>query len=199
MNKSSGRSRGADLRTNCMPPDVPPPSGKLAFLGLTAAAATAELGRWGWPAFRVTQLYDWVYQKMTPDPARMSNLSKADRQMLAERVEFSSGIITRQQDSTDGTTKLLLTWPDGKNAETVLIPDGPRRTACVSSQVGCPVGCKFCASGIEGVKGNLSADQIVEQVYQLNMILAASKTHITNIVFMGMGEPLANYPNVMTA
>ena len=181
-----------------MPPDVPSP-GKLAFLGLTASAATAELGAWGWPAFRVTQLYDWVYQKMTTDPERMSNLSKADRQRLAERVEFSSGIITRQQNSTDGTTKLLLTWPDGKNAETVLIPDGPRRTACVSSQVGCPVGCKFCASGIEGVKGNLSAAQIVEQVYALNRLLSPQGERISNVVFMGMGEPLANYAPVIAA
>src|SRR3954469_16432616 len=181
-----------------MPFDPPSPC-KLPFLGLTAAAATAELAAWGWPAFRGTQLYDWVYQKMTSDPERMSNLSKADRQRLAERVEFSSGIITRQQNSTDGTTKLLLTWPDGKNAETVLIPDGPRRTACVSSQVGCPVGCKFCASGIEGVKGNLSAAQIVEQVYALNRLLAPQGERISNVFFMGMGEPLANYGPVMTA
>jgi 23S rRNA (adenine2503-C2)-methyltransferase len=85
------------------------------------------------------------------------------------------------------------------NAETVMIPDGERRTACVSSQVGCPVGCKFCASGIGGVKGNLSAAQIVEQIFQLNRILATRNEHITNVVFMGMGEPLANYANVMQA
>src|SRR5438477_7205388 len=126
---------------------------------------------------------------MTVDPQRMSNLSKTDRRTLAERVEFSSGIITRQQNSTDGTTKLLLTWPDGKNAETVLIPDGPRRTACVSSQVGCPVGCKFCASGIEGVKGNLSASRIVEQVFMLNRVLQSAGERINHVVFMGMGEP----------
>jgi 23S rRNA (adenine2503-C2)-methyltransferase len=129
----------------------------------------------------------------------MSNFSKANRATLQERLEFTTATITRQQNSTDGTTKLLLTWPDGKNAETVLIPDGLRRTACVSSQVGCPVGCKFCASGIDGVKGNLSAAQIVEQVYALNLILAPQGERISNVVFMGMGEPLANYAPVLSA
>src|SRR6185503_19903797 len=94
---------------------------------------------------------------------------------------------------------LLLTWPSGGSAETVMIPDGDRRTACVSSQVGCPVGCKFCASGINGMKGNLNANQIVEQVYQLNLLLGTSGQSVSNIVFMGMGEPLANYANVMQA
>ncbi len=181
-----------------MPSDPPSPC-KLPFLGLGADAAAAEMRAWGWPAFRVTQLYDWVYQKLVSDPDQMTNFSKADRAMLKERLEFASGTITRRQDSTDGTTKLLLTWPDGKNAETVLIPDGPRRTACVSSQVGCAVGCKFCASGIEGVKGNLSAAQIVEQVYALNRILFPQGERISNVVFMGMGEPLANYSQVITA
>src|SRR6185312_16999506 len=74
-----------------------------------------------------------------------------------------------------------------------------RRTACISSQVGCPVGCKFCASGVGGVKGNLSAGQIVEQVFHLNRLLQPSRERITNVVFMGMGEPLANYANVMQA
>jgi 23S rRNA (adenine2503-C2)-methyltransferase len=181
-----------------MPSDPLSPC-KLPFLGLGADAAASELRAWGWPAFRATQLYDWVYHKLVTNPAQMSNFSKADRSTLQERLEFTSAAITRQQNSTDGTTKLLLTWPDGKNAETVLIPDGLRRTACVSSQVGCPVGCKFCASGIEGVKANLSAAQIVEQVYALNRILAPQDERISNVVFMGMGEPLANYSQVITA
>ena len=146
-------------------------------------------------------------------------------------MDFATSAIARRQDSADGTQKLLLTWgDDGRtSAETVMIPDGDRRTACVSSQVGCPVGCRFCASGINGVKGNLTADQIVEQVFRLNqavngqlpgsteaVVPAADVLHaanspdgarpafvrpprITNIVFMGMGEPLANYDNVMQA
>src|SRR3989337_2406580 len=123
----------------------------------------------------------------------MTDLSKRDRQILAERVDFATGAIARQQDSNDGTLKLLLTWADGKNAEAVMIPDGDRRTACVSSQVGCPVGCKFCASGVNGVQGNLASGQIVEQIFVLNQLLAARGERITNIVFMGMGEPMANY------
>jgi 23S rRNA (adenine2503-C2)-methyltransferase len=92
-----------------------------------------------------------------------------------------------------------LTWDEGASAETVMIPDGDRRTACVSSQVGCPVGCKFCASGLNGVKGNLAPGQIVEQIYRLNELLNPAGQRITNVVFMGMGEPLANYPNVLRA
>src|SRR5436190_11317263 len=80
-----------------------------------------------------------------------------------------------------------------------MIPDGKRRTACVSSQVGCPVGCKFCASGIGGVKGNLTAGQIIEQIFRLNVILQPKNERITNVVFMGMGEPLSNYANVISA
>ena len=104
-----------------------------------------------------------------------------------------------------GTLKLLLGWPDGSEAETVMIPDADRRTACVSSQVGCPVGCKFCASGMDGVKRSLTAAQIVEQVIALNVAMAqrgdgGDATHRVNqIVFMGMGEPLANYANLMQA
>ena len=181
-----------------MPADAPLPT-KIRFFGLTAAALDQEVPEWGWPRFRGKQLRDWVYRKLKPNPEAMTNLSAVDRQLLSQRAEFCTAQVTVHQKSSDGTQKLLLTWPNGASAETVMIPDGDRRTACVSSQVGCPVGCKFCASGINGVKGNLTADQIVEQVYQLNLTLAESKTHITNIVFMGMGEPLANYANVMGA
>ena len=152
---------------------------------------------WGWPAFRASQLIDWVYLKLVHDPRQMTNFSRLDRDLLAQRLAFAGGAITRRQTSSDGTDKILLTWPDGKNAEAVMIPDGDRRTACVSSQVGCPVGCRFCASGINGVQGNLSAGQIVEQIFTLNTLLAKKQERITNIVFMGMGEPLANYAAVM--
>ncbi len=154
----------------------------------------------GWPKYRAEQVRTWVYQQTIADPQQMTNLGKLDRQRLADAVTFSSAQITVHQSSSDGTQKLLLSWPEsGANAETVMIPDADRRTACVSSQVGCPVGCKFCASGVNGVKGNLSAAQIVEQVFALNQLLRPEKQHIGNIVFMGMGEPLANYANVMKA
>ena len=140
-----------------------------------------------------------MYGKLVTDPAQMTNLSMRDRDAVREKLGFCSAQVTAHQASADGTQKLLLTWPGGASAETVMIPDGDRRTACVSSQVGCPVGCKFCASGINGVKGNLAPHQIVEQIYQLNLLLRPAAERITNIVFMGMGEPLANYANVMRA
>jgi 23S rRNA (adenine2503-C2)-methyltransferase len=172
---------------------------KVPFFGLDAAGFDAAVTEWGWPRFRAQQVRDWVYGKLVSDPAQMTNLSKADRETLGQRVDFSSAQVTAHQRSTDGTQKLLLTWEGGGNAETVMIPDADRRTACVSSQVGCPVGCRFCASGINGVKGNLTASQIVEEVYRLNLVLQPLGERVTNIVFMGMGEPLANYANVMQA
>lgn len=153
----------------------------------------------GWPRYRAQQIRQWVYQKSVASFERMTNLSVRDRLKLAEHVQIGGGVVTRRQNSEDGTIKLLLHWPNGSVAETVMIPDGMRYTACVSSQVGCPVGCKFCASGMAGVKGNLTAGQIVEQVFHLNHALAERGQRISNIVFMGMGEPLANYNNVMSA
>src|SRR3982751_2142458 len=176
-------------------------SDKLRFFGVTPEELDRAVVEWGWPRFRGKQVRDWVYTKLVGDPSRMTNLSRADRDLLAARVDFATSAIARRQDSADGTQKLLLAWgEDGRTqAETVMIPDGDRRTACVSSQVGCPVGCKFCASGLAGVKGNLTADQIVEQLFALNVVLKPAGQRITNVVFMGMGEPLANYNNVMQA
>jgi 23S rRNA (adenine2503-C2)-methyltransferase len=205
-----------------------PGEGKLSFFGLTPPEFDAAIARWGWPRFRGKQVRDWAYAKLVTDPERMTNLSPRDRRVLREKVNFATAEVTREQVSTDGTRKLLLAWggeggPEAggarlASAETVMIPDDDRRTACVSSQVGCPVGCHFCASGIGGVKGNLTAAQIVEQVYQLNVrmkdqggrmkkpdqgsgssLRLQPPSLITNIVFMGMGEPLANYASVMQA
>src|SRR3954469_5153817 len=172
---------------------------KINFFDLTSREQDEMVMSFGWPKFRADQLREWVYKKLAIDAEQMTNLSKADRATLAQHVSFSSATITRQQHSSDGTIKLLLAWDSIQSAETVMIPDGDRFTACVSSQVGCPVGCTFCASGINGVKGNLSAAQIVEQVFQLNRLLAQEGERISNVVFMGMGEPLANYAAVMAA
>lgn len=167
---------------------------------------------WGWPRFRARQLRDWVYQKLVTDPSAMTNLGRPEQRWLGEHLLFASSTVAARQQSNDGTLKLLLTWganagASGVSAETVMIPDGARRTACVSSQVGCPVGCKFCASGIGGTKGNLAAGQIVEQVFRLDESLASTGRRdargrferVNHVVFMGMGEPLANYANVMQA
>ncbi len=196
---------------------------KVEFLGLQAHEFDAIVQGWGLPKFRAKQVREWVYEKHVVDVDRMSNLSKSDREKLRELVSFGNSSAVADLTSEDGTKKLLLQWPNGSQAETVMIPDDDRRTACVSSQVGCPVGCKFCASGMEGVKGNLSASQIIEQVMQLNLRLTSDEEtkrqrdevrtsslrhsvsssprpqRINHIVFMGMGEPLANYANVMQA
>ena len=177
------------------------PTTKVPFFGFDAAGFDAVVTAWGWPRFRAQQVRDWVYGKGVSDPAQMTNLSKADRDALRERVDFATAQVAAHQRSEDGTQKLLLTWGTDTNAETVMIPDADRRTACVSSQVGCPVGCRFCASGMNGAKGNLSAAQIVEQVFQLNRVLRplGERERVSNVVFMGMGEPMANYANVMQA
>ncbi|HEX8914265.1 MAG TPA: 23S rRNA (adenine(2503)-C(2))-methyltransferase RlmN [Humisphaera sp.] len=187
-------------------PAAPKPLPEHRFFGMTPESFDAVVGKLGWPKYRAQQVRQWAYEKAVGTPDGMTNLSKLDRDRLAEKVSFARATLARRQLSDDGTLKLLLEWHDdptvgGKtaNAETVMIPDGDRRTACVSSQVGCPVGCKFCASGLAGVKGSLTADQIVEQVHQLNVQLKPAGERVTNIVFMGMGEPLANYANVMRA
>jgi 23S rRNA (adenine2503-C2)-methyltransferase len=193
---------------------------KIDIFDLTSRELDEKVVSLGLPKFRAQQLREWVYAKRINDFEKMTNLSKQDRTFLSQHVSVSSATVAKEQHSSDGTIKLLLTWENGSSAETVMIPDADRRTACVSSQVGCPVGCTFCASGINGVKGNLTAGQIVEQVVTLNRVMKGSGFRvqgsgaesslnpeprtvnpptITNIVFMGMGEPLANYANVMKA
>ena len=165
------------------------------------------------PAFRAKQLLQWVYEKSVTDSAQMTNLSKADREKLSSAIRFHTLKPTQHQSATDGTQKLLLELTDSESpanptTECVMIPaenqsGGTRRTACISSQVGCPVGCRFCASGLGGLEKNLSAGQIVEQVYHLNQLPEVrgkdDTGRITNIVFMGMGEPLTNFQNVVKA
>jgi 23S rRNA (adenine2503-C2)-methyltransferase len=106
---------------------------KPRFFDLGEPALTETVRAWGWPAFRAGQLMDWVYGKLVVDPEQMTNLSKRDRDLLKANFDFSMATVARQQTSSDGTIKLLLTWPDGKNAETVMIPDADRRTACMTA------------------------------------------------------------------
>ena len=167
------------------------------------AAETSDLVRsWGWPAFRGRQVRKWAFEKGTLDPLLMTDLPARQRGELAERLDLSAGEVVMDQLSEDGTHKLLLAWDDGAEAECVMIPDGERRTACVSSQVGCPVGCRFCASGMSGLKQNLTGGRVLQQVWQLNKALIDRGDRVgrvTNLVFMGMGEPLSNYAAVLKA
>jgi len=155
--------------------------------------------KWGWPAYRADQVLKWVYDKGVTDVRQMTDLPRAAQEILAGKIDISSGQILANQRSSDGTVKMLLGWQDGTTAETVMIPEGSRRTVCVSTQCGCPVGCRFCASGLNGLTANLSAGQIGAQVFAVNLALMPEGRRVSHVVFMGMGEPLANYANTMKA
>jgi len=153
---------------------------------------------WGEPAYRAEQVLDWVYRKRVVDFAEMTNLGKSLRGRLEGAVSILEGETAGEQCSSDGTVKMLLRWRDGATSECVVIPDGQRCTACISSQVGCPVGCVFCASGLGGLQRQLTAGQIVEQVFRA-AAPAVDDGGLTNVVFMGLGEPLANYDATIKA
>ena len=210
------------------------------FFDLTPDELNAHLTDWGMPGFRAMQVMAWVYGHGVVDPQKMTNLAKADQQLLAERMIFVRGRVLGHQRATDGTQKLLIDWSPGQGAgnrdrgsgktaestggndntalplipdpctpnpkaqtECVMIPANEsnegkiRRTACISSQIGCPVGCTFCASGLGGLDGNLTSGQIVQQAWQLGRLDGVKR--ISHIVFMGMGEPLANFAQVTKA
>jgi len=152
--------------------------------------------------FRATQLMKWTHQQGVTDYAQMTNLSKSLREWLEENAELKLPEIIKEDISTDGTRKWLLRI-DNKNAvETVFIPEAERATLCVSSQVGCVLDCTFCATARQGFAGNLTSAQIISQLWfaehRLREQLNRNRV-ISNVVFMGMGEPLANYDNVVSA
>ncbi len=150
------------------------------------------LESWGQPSYRVSQLLQWVYERRVTRFDEMTNLPKGLREKLAQHMPVFRSTVARRQESNDGTIKLLLGWPDGATTECVLIPDRDRWTACISTQVGCPVGCLFCASGLDGLERQLSPGEIVEQTMRLQALVGADAA-LSNVVFMGLGEPLANY------
>jgi len=147
--------------------------------------------------FRAKQILEWVYERGATAYEQMSNLSKSLRERLAKELPIFQSQIAARQDSQDGTVKLLLRWADGATSECVMIPEPDRRTACISTQVGCPVGCVFCASGIGGLQRQLTAAQIVEQAMRVRGVCGEQR--LSNIVFMGLGEPLANYAATVQA
>jgi 23S rRNA (adenine2503-C2)-methyltransferase len=163
-----------------------------------------ELQKLGEPSYRAGQIADWLYQKRVKSFDEMTDLSRDLRAQLANQFAFSKMDIVRVLGSHDTTRKFLFRLSDGNLIESVLIPASPalyggssdRRTICLSTQVGCAYGCKFCASGLEGFSRNLRPNEIIDQIIAIE---AASGEKIDNIVFMGMGEPLANFSNVMRA
>jgi 23S rRNA (adenine2503-C2)-methyltransferase len=156
------------------------------------------------PAFRAKQILDWVWKKKVTSFDQMTNLSAALREKLTTSFRITSLTHAKTQGSEDTTRKFLFKLHDGRYIESVLIPANPalygeksdRRTLCVSSQVGCAYGCKFCASGLAGYTRNLDASEIAGQVLAAEQI---SGERVDNLVFMGMGEPMANFDNLMAA
>jgi 23S rRNA (adenine2503-C2)-methyltransferase len=146
----------------------------------------------GAPRYRGRQLAVWIYAKGVTDIRAMSDLPKDFREALAERTEIAVPEIERRTPSQDGSQKLVLILADGARVQSVLMPDEDRLTLCVSTQVGCGFACAFCFTGTMGLQRNLSAGEIVGQVLAARATLAEG-TRITHVVYMGMGEPLANY------
>ena len=166
---------------------------KEILLGKSPSELKETVLRLGLPAFTAKQLANWLYVKREFDFSRMTDISKAGRELLAEECE--TGIVLPQESLTsrDGTRKYLFPV-EGGAVEAVVIPDGERRTLCVSSQVGCKMGCAFCMTGRQGFHGNLTTAQILSQFLAVD-----EAPQLTNAVFMGMGEPLDNFDNVSRA
>lgn len=156
----------------------------------------AELKAWGEPSYRAVQVFDWLYKRGGDSFDGFTDLPKSLRLELAERFSLGSLKIVERLIAADKTEKFLFQLADGKFIESVLIPSGKRFTLCLSTQVGCKFGCAFCASGLGGFKRNLRPSEILGQVLFLRDKLSFS---LTNFVFMGMGEPLDNYENVVKA
>jgi 23S rRNA (adenine2503-C2)-methyltransferase len=173
---------------------------KIALYDLTLDELTALLAEWGQPAFRARQVWEWLYRHYAADFEAMTNLPLALRQRLAAEANLTIGEIVLAQHSADGQTKkLLFRLPDGQFIETVLMRYSRRRTLCISTQAGCAMGCVFCATGQMGFMRHLTLGEIVGQVTHFARELAAEGQHVTNIVMMGMGEPLHNYDNTLAA
>lgn len=181
------------------------------ILGLTLQELSDFAERLGEKRFRGKQLFDWLYGKRATSFSQMTSLAKSFREKLeSQACIFGVSVLQAQRSPVDGTTKFLIGLPDGLTVESVLIP--PRRsfsgseasgeeeqrrlTLCISSQAGCPLDCEFCATATMGFLRNLTAGEIVDQVIQIGRV---AHRPITNVVFMGMGEPLMNYDNVMRA
>ena len=190
------------------------------LLAVPLEAFEALCRKEGQPVYRACQVFEWIHRKGVLDFLRMSNLPRDLRDTWSRRWSIRTARELSRRVARDGTIKLLLRWPDGATSECVLLSDGRRRTACISSQVGCPVGCAFCASGLTGLQRQLTAGEIVEQVLWIRALAetggktpeqvdddgqAASDSarvapaRLSHVVFMGLGEPLANYNNVIRA
>jgi 23S rRNA (adenine2503-C2)-methyltransferase len=170
---------------------------KKDLLGLSPDSLNAEFARLGEKPFRAAQVMEWLYKRKLKDFGQMSNLSKAFRERLqAEYMATQLGLYKVQRSQRDGTAKYLFQCADGQLVESVFLPHEGRNTACLSTQVGCAMGCKFCATGESGFARNLSPGEIIDQIFGME---ADQGAEIHNLVLMGMGEPLHNWDNVREA
>ena len=167
---------------------------KKCLLGMTLAELTDVVVELKLPKFTAKQIADWIYVKRVTEIDDMTNISIRNRDMLKEGFEVGVSLPIQTQVSVDGTEKLLFKTNEGRLIESVLIPDDERLTLCISSQVGCKMNCDFCMTGKMGFGANLSVNEILNQVYS-----SPNSEALTYIVFMGMGEPLDNYENVIKA
>ncbi|NOY76404.1 MAG: 23S rRNA (adenine(2503)-C(2))-methyltransferase RlmN [Calditrichaeota bacterium] len=170
---------------------------KMNLKGMTLSELEHFVNATGIEPYRARQIFQWIYNKNATSFEEMTNLSKSLRQKLSEKADIPTLKILRLNRSTQsGTVKFLFQLPDGEAIESVYMPDGGRRTVCVSSQVGCALRCRFCRTGQMGLKRNLQVWEIVDQVLAVERELGV---RVTNIVLMGMGEPFHNYENVLRA
>ena len=165
-----------------------------SLYGKTPDQLAALCGELGMPRFAARQIARWLYVRHTEDPLRMTDIAAAHRQRLAERFSPALSAPERVTESADGTKKYLFRTLEGHYVESAYIPDGERATLCVSSQAGCRMGCRFCATGRQGLQHSLTAAEILNQAVSL-----PERDKLTNLVFMGMGEPMGNYKSVLSA
>nr|WP_252732247.1 bifunctional tRNA (adenosine(37)-C2)-methyltransferase TrmG/ribosomal RNA large subunit methyltransferase RlmN [Paraglaciecola arctica] len=176
---------------------------KINLLDLTRESLRAFFKEMGEKPFRAEQVMKWIYQQGVADFDQMTNLNMALRTKLQSKCEIKAPEIAYQQNATDGTIKFALKLEGGQEVETVWIPDGDRATLCVSSQVGCALECTFCSTAQQGFNRNLKVSEIIGQVWRVATTIGlnndSAKRPITNVVMMGMGEPLLNVKNVVPA
>ncbi|MGI9289959.1 MAG: 23S rRNA (adenine(2503)-C(2))-methyltransferase RlmN, partial [Gammaproteobacteria bacterium] len=171
------------------------------LLGMPRGDLEAFFSSMGEKPFRARQLMQWLYRRSVLDLSRMTDLSATLRERLGTDISFTLPVVSSRQQSVDGTVKWLLDVGNGQQIEAVFIPEKGRGTLCVSSQVGCAMDCPFCATGRQGFNRNLTAAEIIGQVIHAVLDLGGTgeDSPVTNVVFMGMGEPLANYREVTAA
>lgn len=177
-----------------------PSKAKLNLYDVDLPELEALLVAWGEPRYRARQVWEWLYRHLVTDVTQMTSLPKTLRQRLIENTRLSVPVVRERQESIAGETrKDLLELEDGQHIEVVLMRYIERRTACISTQVGCAMGCQFCATGQMGIKRNLTSGEIVAQVLYLARELRAQDQRLTNVVLMGMGEPFLNYNHAIAA